>query len=671
MNGLSGTERAALHDFALRARRLLLEDIAALLEGEYGLHADGTLEPENNLPNLAEDAQARETYLRLQAYLESGKERGHSLGEAVQSLIKEAAFTWLNRLVAFKMMEIRGLLPETLGRGTESAGFKYFLAEEDEAYALYLQGRVDDAYRRFLLHQSARVAQDLKVLFDPDSLASRLMPRPRTLREVLALLNAPALGPAWQAEEAIGWVYQYTVEEDKAEVFERLYRQKQKISKQDIAPATQLFTPNWIVRFLVHNTLGRLWLQMHPDSRLRERLDYFVPPVEPLPSRPPMPVKEITLLDPACGTMHFGLVAFDLFYEMYKEELERAGEPGWPQQPSVAREEDIPAAILEYNLHGIDIDLRAVQLAALALYLKAKSYNPQARIRQTNLAVAGVHPLDGHRLRAFLAHFQEDRPLLERLLTTLWRRLEDAEWLGSLLRVERTLQELIAVERQRFLPLFAGLDNEFEREAVEAEYWTILEARVLQALDEFVRQTAADDPTQTFFVGEAVRGLRLAHLLLNRYDVVVTNPPYMSRRNMSRDLANLLAEEYPEGKGDLYAAFILRCLELTGRDGYVGMITQQSYMFISSYEHLRQTLMEQCVIETMAHTGPRAFDEISGEKVNTTAFVLRREPDPARREAHRGVYFRLVHQPDGESKRRAFEEALAAWNQRVEDAAHG
>ena len=257
------------------------------------------------------------------------------------------------------------------------------------------------------------------------------------------------------------------------------------------------------------------------------------------------------------------------------------------------------------------------------------------------------------------------------MLTALWRRLEDAEWLGSLLRVERTLRELIAIERRRFLPLFAGLDDEFEREAAEEEYWAILEGKVLQALDEFVRQTAADDPTQTFFAAEAVRGLRLAHLLLNRYDVVVTNPPYMARRNMSRDLADLVAEAYPEGKGDLYATFILRCLELADEGGYVGMITQQSFMFISSYEKLRQLLMEQCVIETMAHTGPRAFDEISGEKVNTTAFVLRREPETPRCEAHRGVYFRLVHAPDGESKRSAFEEALAAWNQRVEDAAHG
>ncbi len=667
MSGLSRTQRQALHDFALKAREVLLEDIAALLESEYGLHTNGHLEPEGHLPHLAEDPQARETYRRLQAYLDAEKARGHTPAEAVTALIKETAFTWLNRLVAFKMMEARGLLGETVGRGMESSAFGYFLGEDDEAYALYSRGQVDAAYRRFLLHQSARVARDIKVLFDPDSLPSRLMPRPMALRQLLGLLNAPGLAQVWQTEETIGWVYQYFNEPDLQAAYAAL-RRKQKFGRPHIPAVTQLFTPHWIVRFLVHNTLGRLWLQMHPDSRLRERLDYFVPPVEPLPPRTVKPVREITLLDPACGTMHFGLVAFDLFYEMYREELERAGEPGWPEHPSVERKEDIPAAILAYNLHGIDIDLRAVQLAALALYLKAKAYNPQAEIRQTNLAVAGVRPLDGPRLRAFLARFDQDRPLLERVLTALWQRLEDAEWLGSLLRVERTLRELIAAERRRFLPLFAGLDDEYEREAAEEEYWTLLEARVLQALDEFVRQTAAHDPTQTFFAAEAVRGLRLAHLLLNRYDVVVTNPPYMSRRNMSRELADLLAKEYPEGKGDLYAAFILRCLELADTSGYVGMLTMQSFMFISSFETLRQRLSEQAVVETMVHLGPALFETGNPGTLQTTAFVLRREPRTPTREAHRGVYFRLVHEPDSESKRRAFEEALAAWRAHQEEA---
>jgi len=667
MPGLSDAQRHAIHDMALAARQLLMEETAAQLEGRYGVHTDGTVEPEERLPHLAEDAAAREDYRRILAYLKAEEEKGHARREAIAHLIKETAFTWLNRLAAFKMMESRKLIRETVGRGPDSNAFKFYLADpaHKEDYERYRRGEVDAAYRNFILWQCGQVARELTVLFDPDTLPSRLFPRPRALRALLDLLNDEALAPAWQAEETVGWIYQYFNEPELQAAYAAL--KKKKFAREDIPAVTQLFTPHWTVRFLVHNTLGRLWLQMHPDSRLRDRLDYFVPATDSLPRVPPKPAREITLLDPACGTMHFGLVAFDLFYEMYKEELERAGEPGWPETPSVT-EEEIPAAILAHNLHGIDIDLRSVQLAALALYLKAKAYNPRARITESNLAVASVHPLDGKRLARFLALFQEDRPVLERALRGLWRRLEDAEWLGSLLRLEREIADLVAAERSRYqkTPLFAGIAGEFEREAAEEEYWAILEAKIIQALDEFTRQVRADDPGQTFFMGEAVRGLRLLHLLLKRYDVVVTNPPYMSRRNMSKDLADLIADEYPEGKGDLYAAFILRCLELAEEQGYVGMLTMQSFMFISSYEKLRQTLTDQAVIEVMAHTGPSLFETGNPGTLQTTAFVLRREPETLRRENHRGVYFRLVHQPDSESKRRAFEEALAAWKAHIQ-----
>ncbi len=665
MAGLTKQDRDSLHAFALGARRLLLEEITTLLEGEYGLHTDGTLESPDRLPHLVESPEAAETYRRLDAYLRAEEAKERSGAEAVAHLINETAFTWLNRLVAFKMLETRGLIRETVGRGPDSNGFKFYLAENDDAYALYLHGRQDDAYRAFLLWQCGQVARELKVLFDPDTLPSRLFLRPRTLRTLLELLNDEALGPAWEAEETVGWIYQYFNEPELQKAYSSLKRKK--FSRVDIPAVTQLFTPHWIVRLLVHNTLGRLWLQMHPDSRLRGRLDYFVPPLDSPPPASPKPVREITLLDPACGTMHFGLVAFDLFYAMYEEELERAGEPGWSATPSLSDRAGIPATILAHNLHGIDIDLRAVQLAALALYLKAKAYNPNAHITHTNLAVAGVRPLDGPRLKRFLDRFREDRPLLERVLTALWRRLEDAEWLGSLLRVDRTLHELIATERNNFLPLLAGVEGEYERDAVESEYWAILEGKVLQALDQFARDFAADDPTQTFFVGEAVRGLRLVDLLAQRYDVVVTNPPYMSRRNMNKELANLVSDEFPKGKGDLYAAFILRCLELTEEQGYVGMLTMHSFMFISSYEKLRQALTDQAVIEAMAHVGPALFETGNPGTLQTAAFVLHREPEPPRREAHRGVYFRLVHQSDGDSKRRAFEEALAAWRKVQEE----
>jgi len=677
---LSDTQRRAIHDLALDARSLLTREARELLEGTYGLYADGRLDPPDKLPQVQSDPETGETYRRLAQFLADEEDAGLPGPEAVEKLVKEVAFTHLNRLVAFKMMEARGLIRGTVDKGPDSNGFKFYLADPKHAddLARYERGDADTAYRHFLLWQSGQVAQEVRVLFDPDTLPSRLFPRPRALNDLLEMLNRHQLADAWHADETIGWIYQFFNEREKAEVFERLYRHKQKLRAQDIPAATQLFTPNWIVRFLVQNTLGRLWVQMHPDTWLvgtdpstgsgQGLLDYLVPLEGEALSKPFRPVRDITLLDPACGGMHFGLVAFDLFAAMYQEELDRAGEPGWPEILSVGDPAEIPAEIIKHNLFGIDIDLRAVQLSALALYLKAKSLNPETRIADSNLACADVRPLNGARLGTFLREAHFTRPIYERLIRALWERLKDAHQVGSMLRLERELGELIAQERAQYekAPLFAGLLGEFEREAAEEEFWQIISAQIIQGLDEFTRQQAQAGMDQTFFTGEAVKGLRLLDVMLRDYDIVVTNPPYSGKRNLNDTVADYLKHEYPDAKGDLYAAFIQRCSEWVKESGRLGMITQQSFMFLSSYENLRANLRSMLAIETMAHTGPRAFDEISGEKVNTTVFVLRAEQDTPRRENSIGTYFRLVHEPDSDAKRRAFEQALAALREQME-----
>ena len=674
---LSDRQRRAIHDLALSARDLLTREALELLEGTYGLYPDGRLDPPERLPQVQADPETGVTYRRLAQFLADEEDAGLPGPEAVEKLVKEVAFTHLNRLVAFKMMEARGLIRGTLDKGTDSNGFKFYLADPEHAddLARYERGDADTAYRHFLLWQSGQVAQEVRVLFDPDALPSRLFPRPRALSRLLAILNQSELADAWEADETIGWIYQFFNEREKAEVFERLYKQKQKLRSQDIPAATQLFTPNWIVRFLVQNTLGRLWVEMHPDTRLlgSEVLDYLVPLVgdrqSSIVNRQSKIVREITLLDPACGGMHFGLMAFDLFAAMYREELERAGESGWPEIPSVGDPAEIPAAILANNLFGIDIDLRAVQLSALALYLKAKTWHAAHHasrftfhVSRINLACADVRPLDGARLGTFLRQARFTRPIYERLIRALWERLRDVHQLGSLLRLEREIGDLIAQERAQYekAPLFAGLPGEFEREAAEEEFWDIISAQTVQGLDEFARQQAQAGVDQTFFTGEAVKGLRLLDLMLRRYDVVVTNPPYSGKRNLNPTLAGYLDSDYPDAKGDLYTAFIQRCGELVAEGGRLGMITQQSFMFLSSYEKLRANLCRAFAIETMAHTGPRAFAEISGEKVNTTVFALRAEPDTPCRENSVGTYFRLVNAPEGDGKRRAFEQALAS-----------
>lgn len=688
---MNQTLRNTLRETVLAARSLLENAIREELQGRFGIYTANTkgrgtpdleVEDEARMDHL--EAEERETRRLLLDHLDVLQTGGLAATAALDAFVREAAFTWLNRFVAFKMLEARGLVRETVSRLENSNGFKMWLTEpgnethlsDYEKGDLPQNGRGEGprqrAYRAFLLAQCRKLSEEVRALFDPDALVSRLLPQPKVLKELANLLNAQDLAPAWQPgnEETIGWVYQGFNEQEKKDIFFRLYKQKEKAQTKDIPAATQIFTPRWIVRFLVENTLGRLWLELHPDSQLASSLEYLVPlPTADRPLPTIKSVKEITFLDPACGTMHFGLVAFDLFVAMYREEMQNAGRPGWPAKPPVASEEEIPNAIIAHNLHGIDIDPRAVQLSALTLYLKAKTLNPKTRLSESRLACANVHMLGGDNLKDFVEQMKLG-PIYRRILTALQARLKDSEQLGSLLRLEEEIRELVAEERKRYeregkqllIPGFA--EQQFETEAGQREFWEILEVQIGQALDAFAREHLGG-VEQTYFAGETAKGLRLLEIMAQRYDVVVTNPPYMTSRNMNPTLKRLLQRQYPIAKGDLYTSFIQRCNEWVANNGRLGMIAQQSFMFISSYERLREHLRSTIAIETVSHVGPRAFEEVTGEKVNTVLFVFRRENDPEARQNAVGTYFRLVKEPDSEAKRRRFEEAVGSMQKAV------
>ncbi|MBA2712806.1 MAG: BREX-1 system adenine-specific DNA-methyltransferase PglX, partial [Rubrobacteraceae bacterium] len=673
---MDNATRARLHDLTLRARRLLTDEVRELFEGIYGIGSDGRFEPAEDLSAVRELERVRATRERLESFLADEAEAGLRGREAVDRLVGEVAFTYLNRLVAFKMLESRGLIRGTLDKHHASNAFLFYLNDHPEDYALYQagdfpkdrlgEGPRDVAYRRFLLDQCSQMAGEVRVLFDPENLPSRLFPRPRALRDLIKMLNDPEVAEAWapKSDETLGWVYQYFNEQEKADVFQRLYGKKQKIRAQDVPAATQLFTPRWIVRQLVHNTLGRLWVEMHPDSRLKDSLDYLVPLAGETPPQPLKPAREITVLDPACGTMHFGLVAFDLFAEMYREELANAGNPGWPEKPSVTDEGEIPAAILRNNLFGMDIDLRAVQLSALTLYLKAKSVNPKAAITASNLACADVRLPPDDRLDELAEETGLGRPVYERLLRAAWKQLSNTSVAGSLVRVEEEVGALVEEERKRYdreglQPDLTGGASGFGEEVTAEGFWDGLKDGIFEAFDDYARHQAEEGNDESFFVGEAREGLRVLDVMLRRYDVVVANPPYLSRRNMNKELADFLGGAYPTSKGDLYTAFIERCSEFLDEGGRVGMIAQQSFMFISSYEKMRTGLLEDHAIETVCHVGARAFAEISGEKVNTVMFVLRREGEERQGDGSIGTYFRLTREPNAKAKRLAFERALS------------
>lgn len=670
---------AEIQKFTLDARALLEREAHEQLQGIYGWLEDGTFADARSHPAIMQINEARETRRRLESLADEENAAGVAPAAARKKLVRETAFTWLNRIVAFRMMEERKLLKTTIRQLKQSNAFIYWLTSEgNEAnYQLREQGDLplnargegpaDIAYRRFLLWQCSELARNVSLLFDPETPASLLCPRPLVLKELVGAMNADKLVEAWKPgnEATIGWVYEGFIEDENADVFEKFGRGK-KVLAEEIGAATQRFTPRWIAQFLVHNSLGRIWVEMHPDSRLAQSLNYLVP-LESITRRPGKPARKITFLDPCCGSMHFGLVAFDLFTEMYREERENAGKPGWPEQPSVSSEEEIPELILANNLHGIDIDLRSVQISALALLLKARTLNPKAAFTDANLASANVEQITGGRFDAFISATPFSHPIYERVLRRLAARLKDSDHLGSLLRIEAEIEQLVATERQRSTDLFEQLPGihpeQFKTQEGVEEFFGILTDQIGRHLDHFVQASRAEGKDTSLFAREAAKGLRFLRLVERRYDVVATNPPYMSRRNMSDVMAKYLDEVFKSSKGDLYAAFIMRCVELADPLGLIAMVTQQSFMFISSYEEMRAVLRNTVAVESMAHLGPRAFPNITGEKVNTTAFVLRREPDAGRREGQVATYFRLVKERDAEAKRLAFESALAALRQ--------
>ena len=653
-----------------------------LLQGIYGLDNKGEFEDVKRLPAVLSLPGVQATRTRLEKFLKDEEEAGLPRWAALAKLALEAAFTQLNRLVAFKMMEARKLIRGTVDRYQDSNAFKFYLAEHNDELRLYElgsqpqsevgEGPRDRAYRHFLLWQCEQLSREIKVLFDPENLASRLFPRPRALKSLLEMLNDPALEEAWKEEETVGWIYQYFCEEEKKDVFNRLYKKKQKIRPEDIPAATQLFTPRWIVKFLVQNTLGRQWMQMHPDSCLAAALDYLVPLAGEIPAEKMKPVREIEVLDPACGTMHFGLVAFDLLAEMYWEEMVRAGSPGWPEKPSVSSEEFIPAAIIANNIFGIDIDLRAVQLSALALYLKAKSLNPKAQITESHLACAELQLPEDAKLEAFLKASKFTLPVYERVIRKLWSTMRGVSGKGvrSLLPLESAITQEVEQERhshltslQRFEDL-ADAPQDVARTAVWGpEFWDVLGDQIVMAFNSFADEQAASGGDESYFVGEASKGMRLLDIMRRRYDCVFTNPPYMTRKNMLPPLSDFLEGNYPNAKGDFYTAFIERCLELTKDFGRFGLLTIHSFMFVSSYEKFRNEIVTKAAIESGLHLGPRSEFEISNPNAQGfAAFTCRKDSEEIRRlnpaDGWIGKWFRLV-KAEGTGKRELFEKQLA------------
>ena len=626
-------------------------DIRRLLEGRYDEHGQwqaGDLErrlneigiwreddrkpkPLEELPHLsAEDKAARRL---VDGYLKLREEADVPRSEAVAEFVREAAYTWANRLFALRCMEARGVIDEVVlqkaAYGGRSMVHNRFAKKNPEACA----GEDDGLFAVLFAEFTARSAE-LPGLFDPQAPAVALRPSVAALKKTIALLSGndtarsqeSATDEVFSAPDAFGWAYQYYQDDEKERVDRWLKTKKGfKCEGADIIPKTALYTESYMVKFLVQNSLGALWMGMYPDSNLCGQWEYFIKDADRAPVTR-KPVREITFLDPAQGSGHFHLEAFNLFYAMYEEEAKRE------DRTMTARE--TCAEILNHNLHGIDIDARSVQIGMAALWMKAKERAPD--LEAGDLASFHEHlvatnirlPQERNHLELFLKNHPEDEPLRP-ALELVFQGLEHADELGSLLQIEELVDAVLRrlkeeADKTKGMAIQPGL---FEKTLVQGtlpenvEDYGKWKSDALERLkSHFEAEAGTVDAVQAFFGESAGKGLALFNLLARRYDVVAANPPYIGSKSMGPVTKTHIQRHFATAKRDVYLAFILRCIALA-KGGRVALVTQQSWMFLKQVFKLRRFVLDSTALEVIGHLGAGAFAEISGGHVNVALFV--------------------------------------------------
>jgi len=649
--------RDHLRGVVARARRLVETTIQQQLNG-FGLFTDA--------PPLERDelqlTPAREAdYRRL---LDAIRREARAMGEgdavtpgAVERYVREAGGTWINRLAALRTLEAQGLLrPAATLLADEYGGLTPRAHQLREREASL---NADEALRRGVEDAFRELSESVRVLFDLTDEQSLIWPDKVALRELLRVLSTEVSEDDWRQPDVLGWVYQYY----NAEANQALKKRKNrsagfKYRPDDIPIANQFYTPNWVVRSLADNTLGRLWLESRgrlprlvsdggggvgqPRWRLDERrvgvpnaseaaaefkawiaedpaplhdltvdrlCRFLVPLPSEAPPRPERSVRSIRVLDPACGSGHFLLYAFDLLFAMYRE-----------AEPELDPRE-IPGLILENNLFGIDIDLRAAQLAAFALYLKARSIVHAVdsaaafRPRRVNIVVADAHIGSDARKEAFLERYREE-PEVQALYRKIFSDVDNTNVLGSLLKVRPLFEELFGrmtdAQRKRAIAhrrewigsgqqeLIAGSPQRQLREVFRASSGR--EFRIDEMLDElrrFEREVLpAQDIGALLFYTDLERTVGLIGLLSQRYDVVLMNPPYGDMPPEAKDYLKgnpkrKIPAHYPRTHSDYATAFLEQAINLLDENGFVGMLVSRSFMHLTSFEEVRTQLLLQ------------------------------------------------------------------------------
>ena len=652
--------KTAIKNFAIWARNKLISDIQFRTQ-LLGVLPDGICEP---LPQS--DCQTQffdigtKDYVtvkggdvsRREAFVEAlrAKAARTDYATAYKAIIEKVAYTWFNRLIAIRFMEVNDYLPgrvrvlsSTLEGKAEpdlvsnpfEGGLTFTEQEQDTILRFKDENRLDELFRMLFIMECQSLYAILPGLFekkeeslqprdyyalllninftDRDGLVwhlthdiperdFRVRTREDDLRQAAEGIPEEEM-PAGQVE-IIGWLYQYYNTEPKNEVFAGLKKNK-KICADDIPAATQLFTPDWIVRYMVQNSLGRLWVEGHPDTKERfmpehnadgsvcvqeGRWNYYLEeaPQEPQVEAQLQAIREeyarlrpedIKVIDPCCGSGHIAVYLFDVLMQIYETQ-------GWTQREAAQ-------SIVEHNLYALDIDDRAAQLAYFAVMMKARQYDRRFFTRGLQSHVYAIPEWDEGTRKVWSAE-----------LKNLCNLLRDGKEFGSIIDMPEMDWNALRMEVERMADMQGQIS--------------------INSVSEETRQK--------------LRGLiDVGQAMAQKYDVVVTNPPYMGGSGMGAKLSKFVKDSYPDSKSDLFAVFIERCREMTKPNAYQAMITQHAWMFLSSFEKLRAKLLNIDTVN-MAHLGARAFEEIGGEVVQTTAFVLQN----AHIKGYKGTYCRLI-----------------------------
>lgn len=647
--------RNRLQRFVNHARRLLELEFTRQLQNDYGLDpSSGTVSPLASLRHL--DDPGRETARILRDTLAHYQASDHVDAQAgLDRIVREQAFTVLNRLAALRMAEARGLLIDSVALGPQSRGFQLYKMVADTGL-----GETGEAYRTYLFSVFDELAQDLPTLFDRYSPQGRLFPKATVLVSgdpqhpgVLELINDPEIDELWAQDETIGWIYQYFNSKEERKAMRDASQAPR--NSRELAVRNQFFTPRYVVEFLVDNTLGRLWFNATGgQTGLRERCQYLlVKPDEQPPAalrlRDPRTLK---LLDPACGSMHFGLYAFDLFLAIYREawDWEQAQGPGSldvSTQPGAgllplcqtyadqqAYLHDVPRLVIEHNLYGVDIDPRAAQIASLALWLRAQrawhdegvKAKDRPAVGRGNVIAATAPPAEQELREQISARLDGlDAELFSKTL----QMLNGVPELGVLLQVERELPRLVRA-------VFGEHGSLFKDEDVEQ--WRKAEARLRAALTDFAH--AANSTYQgRLFAQDALQGLRLIDLCREVFDVVVMNPPFGEPAKSTRPY---LEETLPRSKGNILTHFVERATQLVRPGGRIGAIVSRTCFFLQSFSAFRRSVLsEDLALEGFVDLGQGVLDAM----VETAAVTWERSDG----NTNEAIFFRELNRADKDS----------------------